>query len=49
MTNEVEYSNQFKRVHSLSSSGIKDRLNNTVISVDGSFQESNTSSGQFLF
>lgn len=44
MTNEVEYSNQFKRVRSLSRSGIKDRLNNIVISVEGSLQKSNTSS-----
>lgn len=39
MTNEVEYSNQFKRVRSLSRSGIKDRLNNIVISVEGKLAE----------
>ena len=47
MTNAVEYANQFQIVHSLSISGIKDRLNRIVISVEGSLQKSNTSSGFF--
>ena len=42
--NEVE----FKRVHSLSRGGIKDRLDSVVISVELRLQKSSTSSAEFL-